>query len=63
MKKLIALSVGGAKIIDLCIEGDKLLEEATGAVYNKPVKGGVKVSKGTETIYLSIPHILTSRMM
>lgn len=35
----------GAKIIDLCIEGDKLLEQGTGAVYNKNVKG-VKVSKG-----------------
>jgi len=45
MKKLIALSVEGVKIIDLCIGGDKLLEEATGGVYNKPVKG-IKVSKG-----------------
>jgi len=45
MKKLIALSVEGAKVIDLCIEGDKLLEEATGAVYNKAPKG-VKISKG-----------------
>ena len=54
MKKLIALSVEGAKVIDLCIEGDKLLEEATKGVYNKAVKGpGVKVSKGTETKFLS----------
>ncbi|KIJ66985.1 hypothetical protein HYDPIDRAFT_108958 [Hydnomerulius pinastri MD-312] len=45
MKKLVALSVEGAKIIDLCTEGDKLLEEGTGGVYNKAVKG-VKVSKG-----------------
>ncbi|KAF8907314.1 peptidase M24, structural domain-containing protein [Gymnopilus junonius] len=44
-KKLIGLSVEGAKVIDLCIEGDKLLEQGTGAVYNKAVKG-VKVSKG-----------------
>jgi len=44
-KKLIELSVEGAKVIDLCIEGDKLLEQGTGAVYNKAVKG-VKVSKG-----------------
>ncbi|KAF8126915.1 peptidase M24, structural domain-containing protein [Boletus edulis] len=35
----------GAKVIDLCIEGDKLLEEATGAVHNKAPKG-VKISKG-----------------
>lgn len=45
MKKLVELSVEGAKILDLCIEGDKLIEEGTGTVYNKSVKG-VKVSKG-----------------
>ncbi|EIW57591.1 proliferation-associated protein 1 [Trametes versicolor FP-101664 SS1] len=44
-KKLIALAVEGAKVIDLCVEGDKLLEQGTGGVYNKSVKG-VKVSKG-----------------
>ncbi|EAU85629.2 proliferation-associated 2G4 [Coprinopsis cinerea okayama7 len=43
-KKLIALAVEGAKVIDLCVEGDKLVEEGTGAVYNKSVKG-VKISK------------------
>ncbi|KAK0450236.1 proliferation-associated protein 1 [Armillaria borealis] len=45
MKKLIELSVEGAKTIDLCIEGDKLIEQGTGAVYNKAVKGA-KVPKG-----------------
>jgi len=45
MKKLIELSVEDAKVIDLCIEGDKLLEAGTAAVYNKAVKG-VKVTKG-----------------
>ncbi|KAJ7593261.1 peptidase M24, structural domain-containing protein [Mycena floridula] len=45
MKKLIELSVEGAKVIDLCTEGDKLVEQGTGAVYNKGAKG-VKVSKG-----------------
>jgi len=44
-RKLIELSVEGAKVIDLCIEGDKLLEQGTGAVYNRSVKG-VKVLKG-----------------
>ncbi|KAN0138994.1 Peptidase M24, structural domain containing protein [Lactarius tabidus] len=44
-KKLIELSVEGASILDLCIEGDKLIEAGTSAVYNKSVKG-VKVSKG-----------------
>ncbi|KAI0775176.1 proliferation-associated protein 1 [Trametes elegans] len=45
LKKLVPLVVEGAKVIDLCVEGDKLLEQGTGAVYNKSVKG-VKVSKG-----------------
>ncbi|EPQ52799.1 proliferation-associated protein 1 [Gloeophyllum trabeum ATCC 11539] len=45
LKKLVELTKEGAKVIDLCIEGDKLLEQGTGAVYNKSVKG-VKVSKG-----------------
>ncbi|KAG5651940.1 hypothetical protein H0H81_006882 [Sphagnurus paluster] len=44
-KKIVELSVAGAKVIDLCVEGDKLIEQGTGAVYNKAVKG-VKVSKG-----------------
>ena len=52
MKKLVALSVEGAKILDICLEGDKLIEEGTGAVYNKPVKG-VKVSKGMSPSHLS----------
>ncbi|TFY53557.1 hypothetical protein EVJ58_g9388 [Rhodofomes roseus] len=45
IRKLVAACVEGAKVLDLCIEGDRLLEEGTGAVYNKPVKG-VKISKG-----------------
>lgn len=45
VKKLVLLAVEGAKVLDLCVEGDKLIEAGTGAVYNKPVKG-VKVSKG-----------------
>jgi methionine aminopeptidase len=45
MKKLVELSVEGAKVLDLCVKGDELLEEGTGAVYNKAVKG-VKVPKG-----------------
>jgi hypothetical protein len=51
-KKLIELSVEGAKVIDLCIEGDKLLEQGTGAVYNKSVKG-VKVPKGVSFILVA----------
>ncbi|TFK49956.1 proliferation-associated protein 1 [Heliocybe sulcata] len=45
LKKLVELAVEGAKVIDLCVAGDKLVEQGTGAVYNKSVKG-VKVSKG-----------------
>ncbi|TBU42364.1 proliferation-associated protein 1 [Dichomitus squalens] len=45
LKKLVSLAVEGAKVLDLCVEGDKLIEAGTGAVYNKSVKG-VKVSKG-----------------
>ena len=45
IKKLVEASVDGAKVLDLCIEGDKLIEEGTAAVYNKAVKG-VKVTKG-----------------
>ncbi|CCM00103.1 uncharacterized protein FIBRA_02130 [Fibroporia radiculosa] len=45
MKSLVALSIEGAKVLDICVEGDRLLEEGTGAVYNKAVKG-VKVAKG-----------------
>jgi ERBB-3 binding protein len=45
-KKLVELAVEGAKIFDLCVEGDKLIEQGTGAVYNKGGKGS-KISKGT----------------
>lgn len=50
MKRLVELCVAGAKVLDLCVEGDELIEQGTGAVYNKPVKG-LKVSKGPK------PHI------
>ena len=49
MKKLLDLCVPDAKILDICIEGDKLIEQGTSAVYNKAVKG-VKVPKGSYTI-------------
>lgn len=39
----------GANILDLCVEGDRLIEEGTGAVYNKSVKG-VKVPKGSHCL-------------
>ncbi|KAK7690666.1 hypothetical protein QCA50_005765 [Cerrena zonata] len=45
MKKLVGLAVEGAKVLDLCTEGDKLIEEGTAGVYNKAVKG-VKIAKG-----------------
>jgi len=37
-KKLVELCVEGAAIIDLCLEGDKQLEQGIGAVYNKGPK-------------------------
>jgi methionine aminopeptidase len=45
LKELIKLAVDGAKVLDLCIKGDELIEQGTGAVYNKNVKGA-KVPKG-----------------
>ena len=62
MKKLIALSVENAKVIDLCIEGDKLLEEGTGAVFNKPVKG-VKVPKGIAFPTCAVPPLSRSSLL
>jgi hypothetical protein len=53
MKKLVELCVEGAKALDICLEGDRLLEEGTGAVYNKAVKG-VKVAKGMFLIFCEI---------
>lgn len=45
IKQLIPLCVEGAKILDICLEGDRLVELGTGGVYNKSVKG-VKTNKG-----------------
>ena len=38
LQALIAKAVAGANLLELCAEGDRLLEEGTGALYNK-VKG------------------------
>ncbi|KAH9972812.1 peptidase M24, structural domain-containing protein [Lactifluus volemus] len=45
MKNLVESCVEGANVLDLCVEGDKLIEEGTSLIYNKSVKG-VKVPKG-----------------
>jgi hypothetical protein len=45
MKSLVESCVEGANTLDLCVEGDKLIEEGTSLIYNKSVKG-VKVPKG-----------------
>lgn len=45
MKKLVELSVEGAKILELCEEGDKLIEAGTAAVFNSKTAKG-KVAKG-----------------
>ena len=53
VRKLVELLVEGANVLDLCVEGDKLIEEGTSAVYNKSVKG-VKVSKGSSCAILCL---------
>jgi len=45
LKKLVPQVVSGAKVLDLCVEGDKLIAEAVASLYNK-AKAGVKISKG-----------------
>lgn len=55
MKKLVILCVKGAKVLDLCIQGDELIEQATAGVYNKAVKG-VKVGKGAYLCYCPFWH-------
>jgi len=52
MKRLVDLAVEGANVLDLCVEGDKLIEEGTSVVYNKSVKG-VKVPKGSPLPFVS----------
>lgn len=49
IKKLIPLLVEGAKVLDICLEGDKLVEAGTAGVYNKSVKG-VKIAKGSSNL-------------
>ncbi|KAG2205995.1 DNA-binding protein [Mucor mucedo] len=44
LDQVIKLCVVDAKIVDICMAGDKLLKEATAAIYNK--KGKNKVTKG-----------------
>lgn len=45
MKQLVELCVEGANVLELCVKGDELIEQGTGSVFNKPIKG-VKVVKG-----------------
>jgi methionine aminopeptidase len=44
LDQVIKLCVVDAKILDICVAGDKLLTEATNAIYNK--KGKNKITKG-----------------
>lgn len=48
-------------MVDLCTEGDRLLEQGAGAVFNKPIKG-VKVNKGVSfsTFFFSYDSISPS---
>jgi len=45
MKKLVELSVEGAKVFDLVVEGDNAIEAGAATVYNKKTKTGA-VPKG-----------------
>ncbi|ODN80428.1 DNA-binding protein, 42 kDa [Cryptococcus amylolentus CBS 6039] len=46
IKKFIPLVAPGKKVLDLCIEGDKLVADTVAPLWNKP-KNGVKVVKGS----------------
>nr|XP_031861955.1 DNA-binding protein, 42 kDa [Kwoniella shandongensis]KAA5529027.1 DNA-binding protein, 42 kDa [Kwoniella shandongensis] len=46
LKKFIPQVVAGKKVLDLCIEGDKLVAETVAPLWNK-AKNGVKVGKGS----------------
>nr|ODN73634.1 DNA-binding protein, 42 kDa [Cryptococcus depauperatus CBS 7841] len=46
LKKLLPQITPGKKVLDLCVEGDKLVAEAVNPLWNK-AKNGVKVSKGS----------------
>jgi len=45
LKKLIPQITSGKKVLDLCVEGDRLILEAVAPLWNK-AKNGVKVTKG-----------------
>ncbi|TYJ56324.1 DNA-binding protein, 42 kDa [Cryptococcus floricola] len=46
IKKFIPLVAPGKKVLDLCIEGDKLVADTVAPLWNKP-KNGIKVVKGS----------------
>lgn len=47
LKKVVAAVVDGARVLDICILGDKAIEEGTKAVYTKG-----KIQKGALSINL-----------
>ena len=46
LKKLVPQVTAGKKVLELCVEGDKLVADAVAPLYNK-AKNGVKVTKGS----------------
>jgi hypothetical protein len=60
-KQLVELCVEGARVLDLCVKGDELLEAGTGAVYNKAVKG-VKVTKGACLHHVILSVLIEDRV-
>jgi len=47
LKAVVEACVPGAKAVEICALGDKLVEEATAKIYNKKTEGGKKVEKGS----------------
>ena len=41
-------AVAGAKVLDLCAIGDKIILEASQSVYRKSAKDGAKIERGTQ---------------
>jgi len=46
LEAVVKACVADADIIDLCVEGDRIMDEETGKLYNKKMKDGKKMEKG-----------------
>ena len=48
LKAVVDAAVAGAKVLDLCAIGDKIILEASQSVYRKSAKDGAKIERGTQ---------------